>query len=311
MSGTYLSKIPVLVVALVIGIVLVTSAVVPLASDYSDAKTFTNEGYFYMQKITADDEGTYTFDYQYDADTTTLSFKFNDVAIDTTGWPSNLPVTVATDSDNWVVRMGYYSEYIGLQGVGYGFAFGGHNTKSVSVTFSQGTATATATNAADSTATYSTTYTEMWIYSPVPTDYVMKKADKMAYMLDDSEFYAIGITSMTTWNTAISITGTVDNFDGSIIYPPNLTTTITNKEIIKTEVDSYVDLNQLDKLTFTINDGTTTVNATYSYFIVPSEVTADPDNPAAYKNLVKVVPLMAFIMLVVAAAGMVYFKNKD
>ena len=311
MSGTYLSKIPVLVVALVIGIVLVTSAVVPLASDYSDAKTFTNEGYFYMQKITADDEGTYTFDYQYDADTTTLSFKFNDVAIDTTGWPSNLPVTVATDSDNWVVRMGYYSEYIGLQGMGYGFAFGGHGTKSVSITFSQGTATATAINTADSTGTYSTTYTEMWIYSPVPTDYVMKKADKMAYMLDDSEFYAIGITAVTTWNTAISITGTVEDFDGSIIYPPNLTTTITNKEIIKTEVDSYVDLNQLDKLTFTINDGTTTVNATYSYFIVPSEVTADPDNPAAYKNLVKVVPLMAFIMLVVAAAGMVYLKNKD
>lgn len=311
MSGTYLSKIPVLVVALVIGIVLVTSAVVPLASDYSEAKTFTNDGYFYMQKITADDPKTYTIDYVYDADTTSLSFKYNDVVIDTTGWPSNLPVTIASNGTTWAVRMGYYSEYVGLQGVGYGFAFGGHNTKSVSVTFSQGTATATSVNSSDQTGTYSTTYTDMWIYSPTPTDYLMKKADKPAYLLEDTEYYAIGITAITTWNTAISITGTVEDFTGSIIYPPNLTTTITNKDIVKTEVNSYVDLYQLDKLTFTINDGTTTVDATYSYFIVPSEVTADPDNPTAYKNLVKVVPLMAFIMLVVAAAGMVYLKNKD
>lgn len=301
-----------MIVALVIGLILTFTAVMPLVSSYSDDKTFTNEGYFYMQKISADDTDTYELVYEYDSDTQKLTYTYNDEAIDTSGWPvSPLNVTIATDGESWLLRASGTNEYVGMQGVGAGFAFGGHNTWAIEITFIEGTATAVATNSSNVSSTYTATYTDLWIYSPDPTDYIMKKADKPAYMLEDSEYLAMGVTSMTAWNTGIAITGTVSDFTPTIFYPPNLTTTVTNKNVVDTEIDGYIDLYSLDKLTFTINDGTTTVDATYSYFIVPASVTAATDNPDVYKNLVSVLPLFALILLVAGAASLVYFKNKD
>lgn len=269
------NKLVMISIAAVIGIIVLGSVLMPILDDSTaTTDTFTNEGYFYMQKITSDDDATYTISYRYDNG---ASFKYGDAEIPTNGWPSS--VTIATDATGWVIRAGV-SEYIGLQGIGYNFSFGGHNSVSAIATFSNGTATVTRTilngegqEIAGSTLT--TTYDELWLYSPDPTDYIMKKADTKAYLLDDDGYTAVGVTTVTSWNTVVKITGNVDDYTATIIYPPNITTTVTNKEIVKTQVDSYVDLYQLDKLTFTINDGTTTVDATYSYFIVPSEVTAE------------------------------------
>lgn len=293
--------------------VIVLAAFVPIISETTSAtKTFENEGYFYMQKITADDENTYTLEYVYDPDSTKLSYEYNGQAIDTSNWPvSPLNVTLASDGNSWLVRASPNNEYVGMQAVGYGFAFGGHNTWSVTIEFDSGTVTATAINSSDVSATYTTTYTEMWIYSPTPTDYIMKKSNVGAYMHEDSEYVAMGITSVTAWNTGIKIVGNLDDFTATIIYPPNLTTTVTNKEIVKTQTTGYLNLYSLDKLTFTINDGTTTVDATYSYFIVPATVTAEksvhPDD--ALSSVIDLLPLIAGIgLMIILVAEFLYTR---
>lgn len=294
---------------LVFGIIgmLVVMAFVPMITETTSATdTFENEGYFYMEKISADDETVHVLKYVTDGTNANISFELDDVELDTSTWPvSPLNVTIATDGESWVMRGSGTNEYVGLQGVGSTINFGGHNSRTATVTFDSGTVTVERTiynpDTGQTTAgnTLTSSYTDLWLISPTPTDYVMKKADATAYLLEDSEYLAMGITTISKWNTAIKLTGTVEDFNASIVYPPNLTTTVTNKNIVVSEVSGYNDLYSLEKLTFTINDGTTTVDATYSYFIVPASVTAEktyhPDNTLA--TVINLLPLIAVIGL--------------
>ena len=303
-----------LIITLVVGVILTGALLGPVVNDATKTEaTFTNEGYFYMQKISAEDTNTYTLTYEYDPDAVTYSYTYNGDAIDTSNWPAQpLNVTLATDGETWLVRAGL-NEYIGLQGFGTDINGGGHNTWKTVATFEEGTITITYTNSSDVTSTKTGTYTDLWIYSPTPTDYVMKKADKAAYLLNDSEYLAMGVTSMSAWNTVIQITGTVEDFTATIVYPPNLTTTVTNKAIDSETVSGYNGLNSLDKLTFTINDGTTSVNATYSYFIVPAEVTSELTNhlTPGQISLMGAIPVMVIVALLMAAIGAIALRRAD
>lgn len=313
MSGTYISKIPVLVVALVIGIVLVTSAVVPLASDYSDAKTFTNEGYFFMDKIESTDSTAHTFTW---ASSNSKILTVDSKDIDTSKWglASFANITVlATETDVFRVGMGSGGltiNWIQLRGSTINYA---QASTSFNATISEGTITVNM----DSEASPRTlAYTEAYMITADPADYVMKKSTEAAYLKPDSLIYSLGYTTLTagsgTDNVVFKIAGDAEAVEVSVVRQSTANEiAITDLTIDKSEVSGYEDLYAFNKITFTATESGTENDCTYSYVIVPYEVSADPDNPAAYKNLVKVVPLMAFIMLVVAAAGMVYFKNKD
>ena len=306
MSGNYISKVPVLVVALVIGIVLVTSAVVPLASDYSEAKTFTNEGYFKMTKYAADADLNLYWSYE-----TKNIITVNDVDYDFSNVGQGVTVAFA---ENFGLRIFWNLAGCQLMISTGTMAADVAESEEINVTITEGTLTAVLITAGTEAATQTVDISTP-IYCVSSTgDYVMKKADVPAYMLADTEFIGLGITSITGAGAkTILIKGTIeDGATASIITTSGTAATLSDPVISDTEVTGYVDLYKLDKITFKgIVPGSADTNITYNYFVVPYEVSADPDNPVAYKNLVKVVPLMAFIMLVVAAAGMVYFKNKD
>ncbi len=317
MSGTYISKIPVLVVALVIGIVLVTSAVVPLASDYSEAKTFKNEGYYTMDKVTDETNSVIVWERsspeKINIDGTDFSMSFAEIGRSYT----------LIGSESLIVRFdkfGSNSYTINAWDTSTYFNMG--NGSTVTITLTNGSVTC-ASDRSD-IPNYSQTYSvgdDCYIINPNGTGdhaFIMKKSTVPAYLNGDSTIIFMGITQLDPNNSGIyaciyGIGSLEDGIELSTIYAPNSITTITygEAEPTYTEDKNYIDLYLLDKYDFTINYDDSEAAATYSYFIVPAEVTADPDNPAAYKNLVKVVPLMAFIMLVVAAAGMVYLKNKD
>lgn len=304
MSGTYLSKIPVLVVALVIGIVLVTSAVVPLASDYSDAKTFTNEGYFRMEKYAVTDSFTAKWDH---TDPYALTVGTDHVDLPTE--QQTIEPTII-GSDNFLMRYIVRSNNVSVQ-----FFADGETGISASVTDANDmtiTATAGSISFYNGTTTKTVSYTGDVYVCSSEGDFTMKKIDKPAYVLDDSDIFATGRTYVLSTNFTTVLSGTIEDIDRSFWPEASVSTwTIGNVNITSSPVSGYENLNSIDKFDWTVSDGTNNATVTYSQFIVPYEVSADTDNPAAYKNLVKVVPLMAFIMLVVAAAGMVYFKNKD
>lgn len=307
------NKLIQVVIAITVGIVVLGSLLTPVIADASTTeKTFTNEGYYYMQKISAEDttEHVLTYDYN-DGD---FIFTLDGVDI-SDKIQSDLITTVVTDGESWVLRANK-NEYVGLQGSGSTLSFGGHNTVTANVTFNAGTVTVNRTIVSGDNvvpgSTLTGSYEELWIISNDPTDYVMKKADESAYMLKDTEYLAVGITGMTTWNTVIVLRGDSTDFDANIVYPPNLTTTVTNKAIGETEVDGYVDLYSLTKLTFTINDGTTTKDAIYSYFIVPSKVTAELEQhlDTAEIGLIAVIPVLMIVAFLVFAVR-IFGGNRD
>lgn len=298
-----------LAITLTVGIILAGSLLAPVISDATTTeRTFENEGYFYVEKISADDDRTITIEWDRDAFGTMI---WNGTNVDVSTWPSG-GYTVATDGVSKIIRMGMGNS-VALQTLGDSFSSGGGNTKHMEITIANGTITANSILLNDTTYSVTTTYTEVWAYSLTPTDYVMKKADKIAYLNEDSEYLAMGVTTVTQWNTIIKVTGTVSDFDVSIVYPSGVTATTTNKEVVIERNDEYTDLYELDKLTFTVSDGTTTVDAIYSYFIVPAKVTSEltnhlDDGEIAIMNAI---PIMIIVALVVMAAGALYLRRTD
>lgn len=311
MSGTTFSKLPVMIVALVIGLILTFTAVMPLVSDYSDAKTFTNEGYFRMTEIKEDTNVTIEWDH-----TKPTSFFINDAEYPINVEVSRLVSIVGTDgmliryvasTDGSANRVQAYSSAGFVQAAvtsGTDMLIELTND-SISVTVGETTKTVTITEG---------------YYIDPNGSWSMKKASETAYIQKtDSVMIFAGITPFGSpiGDVGVYGMGTID--DGmSLSYVPTsssaLTVSFGDVTFDYTDVSGYIDLVLLSQCTFDITvAGTpdTTGTATYSYFIVPYKVTADPDNPTAYKNLVSVLPLFALILLVAGAASLVYFKNKD
>ena len=281
---------------------MVTAVILPLSSDYSEAKTFTNKGYFRMSELPSDENHTITWSYE---DPTTLSIDSVDVELDPSLFPSGTNRSVII-SDSFLIRLFGHGTYYTLElwDKGYVDSVSSADSDTLSISISSNTLTWTANEETP----VSRSFTDYVIAVDNSGDMIMKGASDLAYMMPDSVLYAAGISTFKT-NVfgGIYITGTIENV--SIDAPLTGVTVNNDTEIVTSEVSGYIDLVQLDKITFSTTYDGSTVNQTYSYFVVPYEVSADPDNPAAYKSLVMVIPLMSFVVLVVAAAAMIYLKK--
>lgn len=304
MTETNLGKMPILIVALVIGIIMATTAILPLASDYSEAKTFENKGYYDMT-YTETDNITLFWDHTKPTEVTV-----NDEVIPLLAPTVGLARTIIC-GDDWIVRYSITNQ--GVLGVEYNSASGdlsanAQGTKDLTVVASDGTATITA-----GTGTRSATYTYLYCVAK-DGPFVMKDSAEKAYINKDSTIYGMGVSFNVAGATSIYIRTSGSINDGLtstpfIVKGTEQTITVTDVTPAYNAVNGYIDLYTIDNFVITLTDGTNTGTATYTYFIVPSEVTAEPDNPDTYKNLIKIVPLMAFIMLVVAAAAMIISKR--
>lgn len=307
MSGINLGKTPALIVALVIGIIMTTTAILPLASDYSEAKTFTNDGFYYMSSIDSGSTDTITIFWDH---TKPTEITVNGSVIDLSG--VNVESCSLVFSENWVIR---YLQQSGNKAIQYygptgGDYVGASLSASTDLTITLNAGTATVTNTADTPVTKTQTYTKAYYVAPAGS-WVMKKPTEQAYLNSNSSIMiANGLTQLGSVAYGIYFIGNVVdglNFNTFAYYSAP---TISDDNIVYTTASNYEDLVILDKVTFTLtNSSEESTTATYSYFLVPHEVTAEPDNPETYKALMKIVPLMAFIMLVVAAAAMIINKR--
>lgn len=298
-----------LIITLVVGVILTGALLGPVISDATKTEqTFENEGYFYLQKITAADEGTYTFSYTFDGET---NLTFNGEPVDLGGITN--PVTLATDGADWFVRYGLNNEYVGLQIFGTDLVSGGYGTTSMTIEFSGGTVTATRITDGSDTPTVDTkTYNEAWIYSPEKSDYVMKKADSTAYMHADSEYVAAGQTTIKQWFDSLCIVGNNESFTVDLLVPEE-DLTVTNQTVVSTAVNGYNDLYALSKLTFTASYDDASTDATYSYFIVPAEVTSELTNhlTPGQISLMGAIPVMVIVALLMIAVGAIAYRRAD
>lgn len=290
---------------------MVTAVILPLSSEYSEAKTFKNDGYFYLNNILSDDTETHTISWD-STDSKILTVDGEDMDITSWGLASYQQVTVfATETD--LFRLGVQSANAGLSWV---------QIRGSTINYAQASSNFDATISAgaasiliDSDETpKELSYSSAYIISPDVGDYVMKKSNEPAYMLKDSIFYNLGYTVISYGggndNTVMLVAGDMESASVQVVRQSTANDiTITDLEIDNTSISGYVDLYKFNKVTFTATENSTDNTVTYSYVIVPAEVSADPDNPAAYKSLVMVIPLMSFVVLVVAAAAMIYLKK--
>ena len=299
-------------IAAFVVITVIAAVLMPVLNDATETeRTYTNDGYFRMSKITdADEDVTVTWDY-----TKPYIFTVNGVdnevpTGDTTG--DVFPYTLMC-SDTWALRFSVSNEgaSIALQLYGSGADYIWYITTAsqynVTCTFVSGTFSI----AREGGSTTTQSYTEAYIIDNTG-DYVLKKGNSDAYLHKDSVIYSVGRSygsfggSNTFMN--INVQATIENGATiSLIYPSTGYTT-DNEVIHYLEVSGYDDLFRFRNITFDVVDGSSnTYAATYGQVIVPYQVTADKTvqltgNESAILMVIPALLIIAIIIGILAYA---------
>lgn len=303
---------PALIVGVVVALVLAGAVLPVFAETTSATDTFDNSknsiAYYDLVDLSGDNSINIFWDH-----TKPTKITVNDVEFDlpdVTNYINGVSLIVSDGMAlRYYVQSGarYYVQSIGVGTAGaYGYASTVNNTD-VSITLDSDGWTYNKTTPVTAPLTGS-----VFVISD-SGDYVMKTPDSSAYVLEDSITSALGVTVISgTWVIMGWNANTGANITPSEYYPPD-GYTITNAVIDSAEVNNYEGLYTLDKVTFTATnaeDDTISATVTYSYFIVPSEVTAEksvhPDGPLTV--ILNVLPLLAIAGLVTGAV--VWFINR-
>lgn len=286
-----------LVVALAVSVILIGSVLMLAVNEASATEdTFKNDGYFHLKKYTSDDELTLEWD-----STVPDTFTVNgETIIYHNGFGLAQSIVLG---EAMTARLNDNNARISFYSAG-NFINTSETNPTFTLTYSAGTVVVS--NVA-TTRTY-TDVAELYAISD-NGDYVMKKATSPAYLnsgseiVADSEIYASGQTYNGNANVFWHLEGTIDDMEYPDTFNSNLT---VSDEAINGKYDSsHEDLYVLNDLTFKITNTVSGVvfNVTASYFIVPSEVTAER---SAHMNdgeiaLIAVIPVLIIASLVVIA----------
>lgn len=300
-------------IAAFIGIVVLASVLMPVLDDATTVnETFSNKeqsiAYFDKVDLSGDNEVTVFWDH---TKPTKLTVDGNEFDLpDVSSYPNGISLVVSGE-----LAIRYYKQSSGtyfVQSIGegnaglYGYASSAGNTD-VSITLnSSGWTYNTSTIQLDG---------DVYVISDAG-DYVMKTPAADAYMLEDSSSAALGITVIggewviMGWNSDSGV-----DIQPAEYYPPN-GYTITNTAIDSTEQSNYKGLSTLNKVTFTatkVSDSSVSANVTYSYFIVPAEVTAErsvhlTDNQNA---LFAVIPMLVIVAILIGVVALVIRSRLD
>lgn len=280
-----------LVIALVVGVIMVTTAVIPLVSDYSDAKSFTNTGLYY---ITNPDEEM-TVEYLGDS-----------------AWEINGEPLVYTNAGATNILI-FDSIFVRNNGQVRGTTY--QTWTSAELTIGDGTVTGTATVSGTPTS-INWTYTDSYVATnDSSAEYIMKAGTSSSYINEDSSVIGMGLTSVKDpdgANQPIPFYVTVEGLEATVSTTPayESSISISDIQVNYSEVGGYRDLYSFDSVTFKATWGTNVTNVTYNIVIVPHEVTAEKDNPDQYKAIVSVLPILAIVGLIAVAAGAMIIKGK-
>lgn len=303
----------ILVSVLVCGVLI--AGMLPIFGNVSASEdTFTNDEYFItMDKIDASSEHII----EWTKDTST---KITVDGVDV--FPNWSSITIVAEEDNLIrcsksATPGSNEYYLNFVGADRPVGAGSISDKSVTILISEGVITFTGVTSADATYSFTSTFSTGYVINPNDDgeyQYVMKTPDAKAYVLGDSEIYGIGYSVVGgAWQNIFVISGTID--DGLDVTLVSTTLedapTVDNIETYSTEINGYNDLYQFEKVTFDAeyNDATTTL--TYSYVIVPSEVSAERTvhMTDVMSTIIQLVPLLAVVGLVLATIGYVLYKR--
>lgn len=305
-----------LIITLVVGVILAGSLLGPVISDATKTEeTFENTGYYFMDKISSSDADTYTI--EWDANEAgTLIVNGEEIHVGDWGVTYGMTLTIfATETD--IFRVGPAQgvqtlSWIQLRGSTINYA---QANTAFDATIQQGNISVQL----DSEPTPRTlTYTEAYMISADKSDYVMKKMNESVYMLPDSPIFSMGYSVVSNGsgndNLVLSVSGTIEGVEATVIRSSGANPiTFSDFDISTTPVSNYVDLVKFDKITFVATDNGVNTDMTYSYVIVPSEVTAELSNhlTPGQISLVGAIPVLVIVALLMAAVGAIALRRAD
>lgn len=315
-----IGKLPMAIVGITIAVIVCAVVLIPVVQESTQTHdTFTNNGFYTMDKV--DDTSSHVI--TWDLNTP------RKIVIDDTEFALSMPSGSYTlyGSEDVIFRLTIASWRVYLQVLSQSF-YENRISQDASPTngiveISINDGTVTYTYSVDSTEKTFDVSDDSFVINPVGTgEYTMKNSSESAYVLDDSFVILAGSTGTTASNTfAIFSTGSLEN-GMSVVSNVYLGSDFTTAEYTEPQptyqvVDGYISLNLLDKYEFTatFDDGLeseSTENVTYSYFIVPTSVSAEKSVHADQTTiqLLNVIPLLVIIGIVMLAVGtMIYYRR--
>lgn len=309
-----------LIITLVVGVILAGSLLAPVISDATKTtETFTNEGYYTMDKVATDANFSLTWD-----STEPLVISINDDKIDLSdkGLVNNMSYTIF-GGDNFVLRLrtnlnATVCQYYGSQTVTPAFMYADTATNSsMTAVVADGNITVSTTNPTyDTPASFTMTDKTYCINANDTGAYVMKKSNESAYIESNTDIIVLdGITTLAANDVGIYADGTINGDLDATTFRGTATYDVTFSDFVYTteNVSSAIDLVKLEKVVFTATQNNTDYTVTYSYFIVPTEVTAELANhlTPGQISLMGAIPVMVIVALLMVAVGAIAYRRAD
>ena len=302
-----------LIITLVVGVILTGALLGPVVSDASETeRTFTNAGYFTMNKYATDEEVTVSWDHS-DPDVVSVGDETIDITAPVGKWVS---IVVG---DNWYFRYIHTNADVREVQMSYGgvatITASTSNEKDLTIVCSEGTATGTVYTAGVAETPKTASYTELYVISENGDYYIMKDSDAAATMLKDSKFVGVGQTFLSGGASIIKVEGTIEDGATVTIVGSTVTDSVDADTISvnATPKSGYIDCYDLSTITFDVTTSGGTTHATYSYFIVPAEVTAERSDHLTPGQiaLMGAIPVMVIVALLMVAVGAIALRRAD
>lgn len=302
-----------LIITLVVGVILTGALLGPVISDASETeRTFTNAGYFTMDKYALDEEITVSWDHS-NPDVVTVGDETINITAPIGKWVS---IVVG---DNWYFRYIHTNADVREVQMSYGgvatITASTSDGTDITLECSEGTATGTVYTAGVAGTPKTVSYTELYVISENGKYYIMKDSDAAATMLKDSEFIGVGQTFLSGGASIIKVEGTIEDGATVTIIGSTVTANVDTDTISvnATPKSGYIDCYDLSSITFDVTTSGGTTHATYNYFIVPAEVTAELSNhlTPGQISLMGAIPVLVIVALLMVAIGGIALRRND
>lgn len=296
------NKVVGVIIAATISLIVVAGILVPIVNDaVATSDTFTNDGYYTMDynedfTITWSSADKYFLDV--DGDKLDIRDCFGELA-------RSIVVT-----NNMVIRCIFDNDYVNILShstEGRFWAVNSNGTGDLTITNVDGVVTATFRSNSTDEYTVKTYVEASDVYGINGTGtgaFTMKDMNEPAIVGADSIVTLGGTTTIGT-DIGVFATGVYDNLTFSFFDGEEVSPAISNVEIHKTPLNGYIDAYKLEKYTFDVTiDGAATL-VTYSYFLVPTEVTADRAAPmdSAPAGIIEAIPIIVIVAILALIAG--------
>lgn len=309
-------KIPAIVISAFVVITVLAGVLIPVLDDATaTTESFDNKkgSMFIVEKITTDSPYTFVWDIS------------NRTVATVNGNTINLTAsTLICTSSEYLIRYTYNSGSgnASIQSIGGSLGLllstSSATTGSLTVDNTTNAGYLTFTLVKDDAAPVVKTFAIGETYGiSTKGDFVMKSSNQVAYLNGDSPVLAMGLTTFNgDYATGFYINGNPDDgFEVTNYFPSPATANVSDVTSDLSEVSNFKDLYTLKEIKFNlsaVSDPTITGNATYSYFIVPAEITAEKaahltDNQNA---IMLAIPILVVIALLIAVA-VVVLKSRD